>query len=136
MTNTNAQRAKVFHGNLDKTTGGLTKKDLMKNAQGKIVSRKASNAAKKNNNLGNFKQNKNSNKFELSPKKGSKAYKELMNKKSNKKSKKKSAKKSMKKSAKKSMKKSAKKSAKKSKKKSAKKSKKKSKKKSAKKSNK
>ena len=56
MTNTNAQRAKVFHGTLEKTSGGLTKKDLVKNSNGKIVSKKASVAAKKNNNLGAFKK--------------------------------------------------------------------------------
>ena len=47
MTNTNAQRAKVFHGTLEKTSGGLTKNDLKKNEYGKIVSKKASAAAKK-----------------------------------------------------------------------------------------
>lgn len=93
MTNTNAQRAKVFHGTLDKTSGGLTKKDLVKNSNGKIVSKKASVAAKKNNNLGPFKKNKNSKTFELSPAKGSAEYKKLVSKKSAKKSGKKSKKK-------------------------------------------
>ena len=38
-------RAKVYHGNADRTSGGLTKKDLMRNSRGKIVSRRASSAA-------------------------------------------------------------------------------------------
>ena len=58
MTNTNAQRAKVWHGNLDKTSGGLKKEDLMMNSNGKIVSKKASKAAKKNKNLGAFEKSK------------------------------------------------------------------------------
>ena len=37
----------VFHGNAYKTRGGLTKKHLMKNKHGRIVSKKASAAAKK-----------------------------------------------------------------------------------------
>ena len=77
MTNTNAQRAKVWHGNLDKTSGGLKKEDLMMNSNGKIVSKKASKAAKKNKNLGVFEKSKNSSGFELSPKKGSKDYKDF-----------------------------------------------------------
>merc|ERR1711907_234389 len=40
-------RAVVFHGNKEKTYTGLTKGDLMKNSRGKIVSKKASAAAKK-----------------------------------------------------------------------------------------
>merc|ERR1711998_156550 len=80
MTNTNAQRAKVFHGTLEKTSGGLRKSDLMKNDRGKIVSKKASKSAKQNNNLGRFKKTKNSSNFELSPAKGSVEYKELMKK--------------------------------------------------------
>ena len=117
MTNTNAQRAKVFHGTLAKTSGGLTKSDLKKNEHGKIVSKKASASAKKNNNLGSFKKNKNSKTFELSPAKGSVEYKKLLGKKSTRKSGKKSTRKSGKKSARKSGKKSARKSGKKSKKK-------------------
>ena len=88
MTNTNAQRAKVWHGNLDKTSGGLKKEDLMMNDNGKIVSKKASKAAKKNKNLGVFEKSKNSKGFELSPAKGSKAYKEIKKVSSKKKSKK------------------------------------------------
>merc|ERR1719197_1107050 len=40
-------RAVVFHGNKEKTYTGLTKGDLMMNSRGKIVSKKASAAAKK-----------------------------------------------------------------------------------------
>merc|ERR1712224_836833 len=40
-------RAVVFRGNKEKTYTGLTKGDLMKNSYGKIVSKKASAAAKK-----------------------------------------------------------------------------------------
>ena len=31
-------KAKVFHGNADKTSGGLRKEDLMQNKHGRIVS--------------------------------------------------------------------------------------------------
>ncbi len=44
-------RAKVIHGNALQTTGGLKKDDLTYNSNGKIVSKKASKTAKKNNNL-------------------------------------------------------------------------------------
>ena len=44
-------RAKVMHGTAEKTTGGLEKNDLKYNKFGKIVSKKASNSAKKNKNL-------------------------------------------------------------------------------------
>merc|ERR1711862_834892 len=39
----------VFRGSKEKTIGGLTKSDLIKNKYGKIVSKKASLRAKKNN---------------------------------------------------------------------------------------
>merc|ERR1711881_770698 len=39
----------VFRGSKAKTTGGLTSTDLIKNKRGKIVSKKASLRAKKNN---------------------------------------------------------------------------------------
>merc|ERR1740129_281736 len=42
-------KSTVFRGNKEKTVGGLTKSDLRKNKQGKVVSIKASNAAKKRN---------------------------------------------------------------------------------------
>jgi len=44
-------RAQVFHGNADKTTGGLEKKDLMKNKHGRIVSVRKHKTAKKQNRL-------------------------------------------------------------------------------------
>lgn len=44
-------RAQVFHGNADHTTGGLTKKDLMQNKHGEIVSRKKHLQAKKDRRL-------------------------------------------------------------------------------------
>jgi hypothetical protein len=47
-------RAEVFHGNAKKTTGGLEKKDLMKNKHGEIVSRKKHNTAKKEKRLEKF----------------------------------------------------------------------------------
>jgi len=50
----------VWKGELSKTSGGLTKKDLIKNKRGKIVSKKKSEAARKNkeNNLGEWLRNK------------------------------------------------------------------------------
>jgi hypothetical protein len=33
-------KAQVFHGTVDKTSGGLTRKDLMQNKHGRIVSRR------------------------------------------------------------------------------------------------
>merc|ERR1712224_431125 len=42
-------RAVVFNGTKEKTYTGLTKSDLIKNKRGKIVSKKASLLAKKNN---------------------------------------------------------------------------------------
>jgi hypothetical protein len=44
-------RAEVFHGNAKKTTGGLTKSDLLQNKHGEIVSRKKSMTAKKEKRL-------------------------------------------------------------------------------------
>lgn len=46
-------RAQVMHGNAKKTGGGLTISHLKYNKQGKIVSKKASSIAKKNNRLVN-----------------------------------------------------------------------------------
>merc|ERR1712025_1254810 len=40
-------RSSVFKGGKEKTLSGLTKSDLIKNSQGKIVSKKASAAGKK-----------------------------------------------------------------------------------------
>lgn len=44
-------RAEVFHGKARQTTGGLRKKDLMKNKHGEIVSKKKHRTAKKENRL-------------------------------------------------------------------------------------
>ena len=48
------ERIRVWKGELEKTSGGLRKADLIKNKRGKIVSKSKSAAAKKNagNNLG------------------------------------------------------------------------------------
>ena len=46
-------RAMVMHGTAERTSGGLTKKDLKKNKQGRIVSVRASAAARKTKNLAN-----------------------------------------------------------------------------------
>ena len=56
-------RAEVFHGTAKKTTGGLMKKDLVKNKHGEIVSKKASKSAKKTKNLKKFLQKKGSGVF-------------------------------------------------------------------------
>ena len=50
----NNQRLRVWKGELRKTTGGLTRDDLMKNNKGKIVSKRKSLAMKKINNLGEY----------------------------------------------------------------------------------
>jgi hypothetical protein len=44
-------RAQVMHGTADKTSGGLTKSDLKYNKAGRIVSKKKSVKAKKDNRL-------------------------------------------------------------------------------------
>ena len=44
-------RAEVFHNNARHTSGGLTKKDLLKNKHGEIVSRKKHFQAKKEKRL-------------------------------------------------------------------------------------
>jgi len=50
---TTGSRAMVMHGTAKKTSGGLTKSQLKYNKRGKIVSKKASALAKKNNRLVN-----------------------------------------------------------------------------------
>ena len=42
------QRRQVYEGRAQKTRSGLTRKDLMRSKSGKIVSRRASAAAKRN----------------------------------------------------------------------------------------
>ncbi len=51
MNKTTGTRAEVYHGNAKHTSGGLVKSDLKLNKRGEIVSVKASNVAKKNNQL-------------------------------------------------------------------------------------
>ena len=46
------QRLRVWGGELKKTSGGLTRDDLVKNSKGKIVSRRKSKQAGEQNNLG------------------------------------------------------------------------------------
>merc|ERR1719388_595767 len=48
------KKALVFRGSKEKTSGGLKKSDLIKNANGKIVSKKASAVAKKRFGLKGF----------------------------------------------------------------------------------
>ena len=52
------QRVRVWRGELKKTTGGLTKDDLVKNKKGKIVSRRKSRQAADQNNLGEWLRDK------------------------------------------------------------------------------
>ena len=52
------QRVRVWRGELKKTTGGLTKDDLVKNRKGKIVSRRKSRQAAEQNNLGEWLRDK------------------------------------------------------------------------------
>jgi hypothetical protein len=79
-------RAEVFHGNADKTAGGLAKKDLMMK-DGRIISKAASKAAKKSlkNNpkfkvfvdMAKEKADKKGS-FCLVPSKNTKAYKKIV----------------------------------------------------------
>ena len=46
------QRLRVWRGEIKKTSGGLTRDDLVKNSKGKIVSRRKSKQAGEQNNLG------------------------------------------------------------------------------------
>ena len=48
------ERLRVWRGELKKTSGGLTKNDLVKNHRGKIVSKKKSSSSSKSNNLGRW----------------------------------------------------------------------------------
>jgi hypothetical protein len=78
LVQTVGSKAMVFHGTAKKTAGGLKKKDLFKDKDGNIKSKKASAAAKKNNNLGAFKAKKGSKGFKNAPKKGSMEYSQLV----------------------------------------------------------
>ena len=48
------ERLRVWRGELKKTSGGLTKSQLMRNHRGKIVSKKKSSSSSKQNNLGKW----------------------------------------------------------------------------------
>lgn len=74
IVNTVGSKAMVFRGTAKQTAGGLKKKDLFQDKNGNIKSKKASAAAKKNNNLGAFKAKKGSKAFKKAPKKGTMAY--------------------------------------------------------------
>jgi hypothetical protein len=78
LVQTVGSKAMVFHGTAKKTAGGLKKKDLFKDKDGNIKSKKASAAAKKNDNLGAFKAKKGSKGFKNAPKKGSMEYSQLV----------------------------------------------------------
>tara|TARA_Y100000389_G_scaffold201544_1_gene244489 strand:- start:1103 stop:1525 length:423 start_codon:yes stop_codon:yes gene_type:complete len=56
-------RARVYHKQAYKTTGHLTKKDLVKNSSGRIVSRKRQIVQGKLNNLGKHLRNKGDSTF-------------------------------------------------------------------------
>lgn len=78
-------RAQVFHGTALKTTGGLTKSDLVQDKYGKIVSKAARKAALtrmkaegKQHLVKVFKPKKTG--FKLQPKEGTKKYKTLIKK--------------------------------------------------------
>ena len=49
-----SQRLRVWRGEIRRTTGGLTRDDLMKNKNGKVVSKRKSLSATKANNLGKW----------------------------------------------------------------------------------
>ena len=61
------QRVLVWKGELKKTSGGLTKDDLIKNKRGKLVSRRKSKQAADQNNLGDWLRSKG-DKFKTKPK--------------------------------------------------------------------
>ena len=51
---TQGSRLEVWQGKKDKTSGGLTKKDLKKNKAGRIVSKRVSDKAANRSNLKRF----------------------------------------------------------------------------------
>jgi len=62
-------RSQVWHDNAVKTKGGLFKEDMKMNPRGKIVSKKASDTAKRLNRLENAGYKTEKGKFELFKKK-------------------------------------------------------------------
>ena len=76
-----AQRIAVWEGRKEKTSGGLKKSDLIKNRQGRIVSKKKSAVAKRLNNLGSHLRGKKAEPKKAEPKKAAKkAAKKTANK--------------------------------------------------------
>lgn len=82
---TYGSRAQVFHGTALKTTGGLTKSDLVQDKYGKIVSKAARKAALermkaegKQHLVKVFKPKRTG--FKLQPKEGTKAYEKRIKK--------------------------------------------------------
>lgn len=79
-------RAEVFHGTADKTSGGLTKKDLVMGADGLIKSKRAVKSSlarmkrEGDKHLTNVFSPKDDGAFHLQPKKGTKKYKTLVKK--------------------------------------------------------
>ena len=63
-------RAEVWHGSATHTPGGLKMADLFQDRYGRIRSKKASDAARRNNNLGHFLREKGVPGFVKVPKKG------------------------------------------------------------------
>ena len=49
-------KRQVYNGTRKRTAGGLRKSDLTKNQRGRVVSKKASKAAKRTNNLKSYQQ--------------------------------------------------------------------------------
>ena len=85
MDKTFGTRAEVWHCTALKTTGGLTKKDLVKDKYGKLVSKAARKAAVarmeregKKAHVKVFKAKNNG--FKLQPKEGTKQYKKIIKK--------------------------------------------------------
>lgn len=82
----NGSRAEVYHGVAPKTSGGLMKKDLVLDTDGRIKSIKAvkSSLARKKRegprHLTSIFASKDDGKFHLQPKKGTKKYKALIKK--------------------------------------------------------
>jgi len=77
---TYGSRLEVWRGLSRKTSGKLTKNDLKYNKKGNIVSKKASDAAKKRKNLGYFINNTKKGFFTKQPRIGTKEYNDIIEK--------------------------------------------------------
>jgi hypothetical protein len=84
MPKTHPERLLVWRGERKRTSGGLTKDQLVKNSKGRIVSKRASELAKKSSNLKNHLRKKGQA-FDLKPKPKKKAPKKVKPKKAPKK---------------------------------------------------